>query len=256
VQAVRRYLDDEPLERFGTARPPLRIRGWARLDVDGDGVPEIVLWTEPWYRQSPAITVFAVAADGMARPLVEGFAPGPLVPPRAGLRDPHAQKLGADIVDRAAESERAAGAPMDHGRAEGFGNAAVAAALHGAMHVVRYPAFVHTDGRIQTAGSYVDLSLEAGPFAGATSCAGFDFAPVDAVAAGSLAGDGAGRYVAAVAGGRVDLYRLDGFQPNGTFVKKRWTMPEPPGFARFVGGGPITYETVGGQRIPLPKPQQ
>jgi len=257
VTAVRRYLAEvEPPERFGDERLPVRIRGFAVWDLDGDGTPEVVLWTDPYYRQSPTITLYSVAASGKVRRLAEGLVPGPLVPATLDRRDPHASGLGADIVDRKGEELRSAGTPPTRQETDAFGRAAVRAALQQRLHAVQYPAFVHTDGRSNT-GSYVDLSQEQSPLAASTSCTGFDFVPVEDVALGTLGGDPKGRYVAATAGGRLDLYRIDRIQPDGTLLKRRWTAAKPPDFVRFAGrpGGTITYETRTGTLVPLPSPR-
>jgi hypothetical protein len=257
LTAVRRYLaDEEPPERFGSERLPVRIRGFAVWDLSGDGTSEVVLWTDPYYRQSPSITLYSVTGAGKVRRLVEGLAPGPLVPATGGRRDPHERGLGADIVDRQGEELRAAGTPPTRQESDAFGGTAVAAALRGAMHAVQYQRFVHTDGRIGT-GSYVDQSQERGALADGTSCRAFDFAPVEDVAVGTLGGDASGRYVAATAGGRLDLYRIDHIQDDGTLVKRRWTTAKPADFVRFVGqpGCGITYETRTGVFVPLPSPR-
>ena len=254
VSAVRRYLADvEPPERFGDEQLPVRVRGFAVWDLDGDGTPEVVLWTDPYYRQSPTITLFSVAAGGKVRRLLEGLAPGPLVPATLDRRDPHVAGQGADVVDRTA---LAAGtdAPVDRQRADAFGRDAASAAHKRGLHVVRYPLFVHTDGRKDI--GYVDLSQEPSTFATATSCAGFDFVPVEDVALGTLGGDPGGRYVAVTAGGRLDLYRIDRILRDGTLQKRRWTAAKPADFVRFAGhsGGTITYETRTGTLVPLPSP--
>lgn len=257
VSAVRRYLADvEPPERFGDERLPVRIRGFAVWDLDGDGTPEVVLWTDPYYRQSPTITLFSVAAGGKVRRLVEGLAPGPLVPATLDRRDPHAAGKGADVVDRKGEALRATGVEPAREDSDAFGRAAVTAALHASMHAVQYPAFVHTDGRAG-AGGYVDLTQERSPFALSTSCAGFDFVPVEDVAVGTLGGDPHGRYLAATAGGRLDLYRIERIHRDGTLQKRRWTAAKPADFVRFAGrpGGTITYETRTGTLVPLPSPR-
>jgi hypothetical protein len=258
LAAVRRYLaDEEPPEQFGDDRLPVRIRGFTVWDVDGDGTREVILWTDPYYRQSPTITLYSVSSAGKVRRLIEGLAPGPLVPATSTLRDSHTLGRAVDVANVQAEKRRAAGTAPDRAADDAFGRDAVATALGRRQHVVQYPSFVHTDGRVG-AGSFVDLSQERGGFAeGSDGCRGFEFAPIEDVTVGTLGGEPQGRYVAAAAGGRLDLYRIERIQADGTLLKRRWAAPKPGDFVRFVGapGGTIRYETRTGAQVVLPAPR-
>jgi hypothetical protein len=241
VEAVLRYAvgPDHPEVAFGREYP-LRVRGFGVRDIDGDGVTDVVLWTDPHLLQSPTLTLYSVDESGTVTRAIEGLVPGPLVPATGALADTHVMGLGVDFPVGAVPGDGAADITQLAQKSLGRG-----------LHTVLYRDFLHTDGRGGQRG-YVDLS-RADPLGTDRICGTFEFAPIESLAVGSLREDREGGYVVAATSGRLYLYRIDAIRPDGLLEKQTWVVDQPPGYVQLTTSddGVVEYESADGPRHPV-----
>jgi len=238
--AVVKYLSDEEYpELFGNQPYRVRVRGYEVADIDGDGLPEVFLWTDPHYRQSATITIFTLTQDRVVRRIFEGLAPGPLVPVTGRYLDSHTLGMAVDasVFDST-------------GKLVGSDSGMIRAAVGTGVNLVRYATFYHMDMR-RGHGGYIDLSYQTA-YAEEKTCEKFEFAPVEDFVVGALASDRQGHYLVASAGGRLTFYRIEGIGPGGLVRKHLLLSAKPGDFATFVHDtGAIRYRTFSGAMVPL-----
>jgi len=212
LEAVKQYLlkDDYP-ELFGDTPYRMKIDNAIVADVDDDGEDEVILHVTPHYRQSPTILIFKVSKTLAVKRVIEGLAPGPLVPVSGNYLDSH--QLGA-AVDLTLGKEH--GNPA---KRRDFVKAALAEKRGG---VVEYANFIHMDSR-KGKGVYVDMTGLAKPPAEQT-CEDFEFSVVDEIAVMPKK-DGSGNYLLARVGKSIYAYKIHKIRDDGFLEKTLTVMP-------------------------------
>lgn len=90
VKAVLGYVLKSDYPEIYQKKPyRIRLNGHALGDVDGDGTVEVFLLVDTHYQQTPTILIFRVTKSGTVQRLVEGLAPGPLIPANGERLDSH-----------------------------------------------------------------------------------------------------------------------------------------------------------------------
>jgi hypothetical protein len=242
IAAVRATATRERVEVFKTEKGLVPVRDIQLLDVDGDGSPEAFVSIEPTFRQTPTILVYTYDRQRGARHLLEGLVPGQLQPVSGRFSDDHTIGFGVDMT--VGED----GKPVDFDRL-------LAAAVTNRMSLVKYRTFLHADGRKDFV-SFVDLSDRVLPTPGTKTCQDFEFSPVDALAAGTLAGTGSTRYLVALTASDITIYRFRGVRSNGTLDKEVWIRPKPTGATglRVSPNDEVQLATSDGRGVPLIAP--
>ncbi len=211
VAAVQKYLlEQEYPEVFGDKHYRIKVEDALVADVDDDGISEVILLVKPHFRQSPTVVLFKVSKDMKVKRVVEGLAPGPLVPVTGDYLDSHTLGMAADLTVQGAEKD-----PKKRKQA-------VAIALKEMGGVVEYSNFIHSDGRRGKAPVYIDMSHLKSPKDG--TCKTFEFSKVDALQMAAK-DDGAGNYLVALVGAELYMYKIkkittDGFLQKTLIVKK------------------------------------
>lgn len=211
VAAVQKYLlEQEYPEVFGDKHYRVKIEDALVADVDDDGISEVILLVKPHYRQSPTVVLFKVSKDMKVKRVVEGLAPGPLVPVTGDYLDSHTLGMAADLTVKGAEKD-----PK-------MRKEAVAIALKEMGGVVEYANFIHTDGRTGKAPVYIDMTHLKAPKD--ATCEKFEFSKVDALQVAAK-DDGSGNYIVALVGSELYMYKIkkiaaDGFLQKTLTVKK------------------------------------
>ena len=211
VAAVRTAVEHAPIEVFGKYSGKVRVRELEQLDVDGDGVPEVFVWIEPSFRQTPTILVYAYTTAG-ARPFVQALVPGRLRRLSGRLQDSH-------TLGRAVDMTVGHGEPFDTVKFIGV-------AVERGMSLVGYRGFFHADMRDGFV-TFVNLFDRAFPTADTATCNNFEFSHIDGMLAGRLAGDTVSRYLVALTDSDITIYRFRGLGPRGTFNVQSWMVPRP-----------------------------
>jgi hypothetical protein len=211
VAVVQKYLlnEDYP-EVFGEQHYRIKVEDALVADVDDDGNDEVILLVKPHYRQSPTIVLFKVSKDLKVKRVIEGLAPGPLVPVSGDYLDSHTLGMGVDLTIQGAEKD-----PKNR-------KEVVAIALKEMGGVVEYRGFFHTDGRKGKAPAYVDMSHLEAPKNG--SCEAFEFSTVDAIKVASR-DDGSGHYLLALVGKELYTYKIKKITTDG-FLEKKLTVKQ------------------------------
>jgi hypothetical protein len=129
----------------------------------------------------------------------------------------------------------------------------VASGVQNHMSVVRYRPFAHADGRSNFV-TIVDLSSWTLPI-NTKTCEGFEFDPLEALAAGSLANNGH-RYLVALTSNDVTIYRFRGIRSNGLFDKQSWVRPRPPHVVGLAvsAAGVVGFRTQDGEAVSVAEP--
>ncbi len=211
VAAVQKYLlEQEYPEVFGDKHYRIKVEDAIVADVDDDGISEVVLLVKPHYRQSPTIVLFKVSKDLKVKRVVEGLAPGPLVPVSGDYLDSHTLGMAADLTAQGAEND-----PKKRKQV-------VAIALKEMGGVVEYSNFIHSDGRTGKAPIYIDMSHLKAPKD--ATCETFEFSTVDVLQVAAK-DDGSGNYLLAFVGSELYIYKIkkittDGFLQKTLTVKK------------------------------------
>ncbi len=205
VEAVKQYLlkEDYP-EQFGKTSYRTKVNNAIVADVDDDGEDEVVLHVTPHYRQSPTILIFKVSKDLKVTRVIEGLAPGPLVPVSGGYLDSHTRGQAMDLTLGKEQTNPE--------KRKTF----VATALEKMGNVVEYKNFIHMDER-KGKGSYVDMTGLAKPPKGDT-CEAFEFSMPDAVVV-LPKDDGSGNYLMASVGKLIYVYKIHKIRSDG-FLEK------------------------------------
>lgn len=182
----------------------MKVNNAIVADLDDDGEDEVVLQVTPHFRQSPTIIIFKVSKDLKVTRVIEGLAPGPLVPISSDYLDSHTLGQAMDLTlekDQANPEKR---------------KAFVSATLEEMGGVVEYKNFIHIDGR-KGRGSYVDMTGLAKPSKN-NNCENFEFSMPDEVAVLSK-NDGSGNYLLARVGKSIYIYKIHKIRSDG-FLEK------------------------------------
>lgn len=246
MAAVQKYVLEKDYPEIFENPYRMRVDGALVSDLDGDGLPEVISQTWPHFRQSAPLTIFRVAPSLQVTRVIEGLAPGPLVPISGDYLDSHALRLGFDLVQD--------GAPSDaKTRAE-----VIALWMKRGFSGVAYKNFYHLDKRLmhpenktEAGVYYVDMTHIANPPASQT-CESFEFSRIRGSAAGPVEGLGKGNILASWAGPTITLYRIREILPSGLLDKQLWQVDMPTDFEGFDTPfeGPVKI-IVGGKTKPL-----
>ena len=214
-KAVQEYLmqgDDYP-ELFDNKPYRMKVTGLAIGDLDGDGQAEVVLSFKPHYRQSPSIILFRVDKEMKVTRVVEGLAPGPLIPVSGEYLDSHTLGAGIDLEFQ----NKGKKAVTDKDRQD-----FLRLTLERFGGVVAYPGWYHVDTR---AGRkmYIDMTAARVPH-DKHNCEDFEFSTVDDIQiAQKQSGDG--NYLLAFVGKEIYAYKIHRFLDNGLMDKSLEVFP-------------------------------
>jgi hypothetical protein len=240
VEAVRKHiLERDYPELFGSKAYRTKIEDILVTDLDRDGNIDVVILFVPHYRQSAPIVIFRLSKDLRVTRVKEGLAPGPLVPLSGAYLDSHTLGQAVDFT------MDAKGGPGDR---EKVFTAVITSRFGG---VVEYKTFIHADGRSGEV-AYVDMRHTDVPN-GKDTCAEFEFARVEGIAAGVLENEPTKVYLAARVGSELWLYHIAEFLPNGLMRKEIRVEKLPTDFSRFAPGAKeiLLYQTTAGDVRPL-----
>lgn len=193
------------------------------MELNGDTIPEWAVAIQPDFRQTPTILIYRRGSDGALVRIVEGLAPGRLVPVDGSQRDTHTFGVGVDFTPEST------GTPLDTTNLMRMANRT-------GLSIVGYGTFFHADMRSRT--TYVIRnSGKTVPADTSLSCAHFQFAPVLDLAYGTLRGDPANRYLVALTPGQITLYRFSALSADGWIEKRTIVRDVPEGRARLERNG-------------------
>jgi hypothetical protein len=208
-KAVQDYLlqgDDYP-ELFDDKPYRMKVTGLAIGDLDGDGQAEVVLSFKPHYRQSPSIIIFRVDKDMRVTRVVEGLAPGPLVPVSGDYLDSHTLGEAVDLeFQTKGKVKSGAQARKDF----------INTALKNFGGVVAYKNWFHVDRR-SGRKMLIDMGQAKVPHE-KHNCEGFEFSTVDTIEIATKK-DESGNYLLALVGDKFYAYKIHKFLDNGLMDK-------------------------------------
>jgi len=215
-------------EVFNKKSYQFRPVNWQIVDIDNDGTIEVFLQTFPHYTQSPTITIFKIDKNDSVTRVVEGFAPGHLIPlsDEDDYFSPHSTGTALDAQLESPNPEKLLL----------FGKAG----LRFGMSCVLYKNFVHSDKR--DSKTFLDLSY-LDDYPNENSCASFQFSKPEEIAAGSIKGKSNKYFIARIAN---DLfcYEIKGFENDGLINKTVTIVKAPSDLVKLVvEGGFIKYST-------------
>ncbi len=209
IEAVKQYLlkDDYP-ELFGDKPYRMKVKNVIEADLDDDGEDEVIFHVTPHYLQSPTIIIFKVSKDLKVTRVIEGLAPGPLLPRRSDFIDSHTLGGAVDFTIGKEQSNPAKRKEVVKLSLEKMGG------------VVEYRNFIHMDDR-KGKGLYIDMTNLAKPPA-KDNCEAFEFSMPDEIAV-MPKNDGSGNYLLALVGKSMYAYKIHKIREDG-FLEKTLTV--------------------------------
>ena len=226
-------------EYFGETHLQPRPIRWSVIDIDDDGIIEVFLQTFPHFRQSPTITIFQIHKNDSVGRIVEGFAPGHLIP--LSIEDDYYDShTTGSAIDMSIDNN-------DQSKIRTVGETS----LNWGMSVVLYKNFIHTDQR-EAGMIFIDL-LYLNDYSSENTCENFQFSMPDEIAAGTVKNISNKCFIARV-GEELFCYEISGFKES-KFVNKEVTiMKLPNGFERLeIVEGRIMYVNNKGKLLELKK---
>jgi len=215
IQKVQKFILNEGYpEVFKEQRYRVSIENIQVIDLDFDGLNEVVVQYAPHYAQSPTIVIYQISKDGVVTRVNEGLAPGPLVKRGDYYLDSHANGEGVDFT--------LGKKPLSAEKRKEVAKSVVAKSKFGM--IVQYENFFHADNR-QAEKSYIDMSHVA-PFSDELKCAGFEFAKIDSLLVGHVESKDNGQqvgFIAAAIGEETYFYKIFGIDDGG-FLNKELTV--------------------------------
>jgi hypothetical protein len=215
-------------EVFNGKSYQFRPVSWQIVDIDDDGNTEVFLQTFPHYSQSPSITIFKISANDSVTRIIEGFAPGHLIPLSAedDYITPHSTGTAIDAQIDKNEPEKLLK----------FANAS----LKFGMSCVLYKNFIHTDKK--ESKTFLDLTYLM-DYSAENSCANFQFSKPNEIIAGKVKG-ASNKYFIARIENDLFCYEIKGFE-NDTYVNKTVTIIKAPSdlIKLVIDDGYIKYVT-------------
>lgn len=198
-------------ELFNDQSYQFRPVNWQIVDIDDDGNVEVFLQTFPHYTQSPSITIFKINKNDSVTRIIEGFAPGHLIPLSAedDYFSPHSTGTAID-------------AQIDPNEPENLLKFANASLKFG-MSSVLYKNFIHTDKR--KGKTFLDLTYLS-EYSAENSCKNFQFSRPDEIIAGKVKGKSNKFFVARI-GSDLFCYEIKGFE-NDVYINKTVTIVKAP----------------------------
>lgn len=198
-------------EVFNDKSYKFRPISWQIVDIDNDGNVEVFLQTFPHYSQTPSITIFKINKSDSVTRIIEGFAPGHLIPLSAedDYISPHSTGTAIDAQIDKNEPEKLLK----------FANAS----LKFGMSCVLYKNFIHTDRK--ESKTYLDLTY-LDDYSTENSCANFQFSKPNEIVAGKVKG-ASNKYFIARIENDLFCYEIKGFE-NDVYVNKTVTIIKAP----------------------------
>lgn len=212
-KAVQKYLsqkDDYP-ELFKNKPYRVKVEGIAIGDLDADGQAEVALQLKPHYRQSPTIVIFRVDNNMKVTRVVEGLAPGPLIPVSGDYLDSHTLGLGVDV-----------GVKIDDKKIKVSKEKILNEMINTHGGVVKYSNWYHLDHRLGKK-MYIDMS-HAEAYDDKHNCEGFEFSTVKHIQMATRKGK-PGLYLLALVGKTLYAYKINKFLENGLMEKTLEVFP-------------------------------
>lgn len=212
-RAVKAYLlakDDYP-ELFKDKPYKLQVEDVVIADLDGDQQDEVVLQMKPHYRQSPTIVIFRVDANMKVTRVVEGLAPGPLLPISGEYLDSHTMGMAVDMQIEPVKDGQTEPKPVIELLFKNFGG------------VVEYKNWYHVDNR-SGRKLYIDMRNHDIPKHEVT-CANFEFSTIKKIWVGQRRGT-KGNYLLAYVEGKIYAYKIHQFLNNGLMKKSLEILTE------------------------------
>jgi hypothetical protein len=238
INSVFNYLlkKDYP-EKFGEQVFQLRPVRWQIIDIDDNGTTEVFLQTFPHYRQSPTISIFCIDKNDSVNRVIEGFAPGHLLP--LSQDDDY---LDTHSTGTAIDSK------LDSNDPDKFKKLANASLQFG-MSVVLYENFIHMDKR-EGSGVFIDL-MYLKDFPDENSCKNFQFDFPDQIIAGKIENEDK-KYFVAKCSDEFFCYKIIGFEDNKYINKEISIIKVPKDFTKLIlDNGFIKYENKKGRIMNL-----
>jgi hypothetical protein len=234
-------LASAPVERLESINGATKILGALETDLDRDGTTEAIAWVRPALRQTPTLLVFRRKADGTGwERIVEGLAPGRLRAVSGQLEDTHVHRVAVDLV--AGDGSRASNARV------------LGAAASTGMSLVAYDGFLHGDTRV-AARFVIDLSAWALPKGTDNTCEKFEFSQPVSVVVGSIGGDSASSYLAALTEQDITVYRIRAIAADGRLSVESWMQPKPRGARELALDASGNITVIGSEgHAPLSRP--
>ena len=223
-------------ELFNDKPYQFRPVDWQIIDIDGDGTTEVFLQTFPHYVQSPTITIFHIDKNDTVSRVIEGFAPGHLIPPSAedDYLTPHATGTGIDLQVGSNDPEKMLKFSM--------------ASIRRGMSAVLYKNFIHADQR--KGPVFVDLSY-LNDYSSEGTCEKFQFSRPEKIVAGKING-ASSKFFISKTGNELFCYEIKGFKTDGTIDKTVSIIKAPKRFTEFVvEEGVVKYKTKKGKIVEL-----
>lgn len=234
INLVFDYLvNTEPPELFNDNPYQPRPIAWQITDIDNDGKIEVFLQTFPHYRQSPTISIFQIDSNSNVTRIIEGFAPGHLIPLSAegDYFDTHSTGTAIDMQ-------------LDSNDPDKFKKFAQSSLKFG-MSTVLYKNFIHSDKR-DGKGIFIDL-MYLNDYSDENSCANFQFSQPEQIITGKIINQEESFFIAKV-NKELFCYKIKGFV-NDSFVDKEIVIMElPRKYEQLINeNGIIKYKTKKGE---------
>lgn len=195
LEAFKKYLLEKDYPEVFKEPYRARIENILEVDVDNDGVKELVVQFHPHFRQSPSIIIYKVSPTLELTRVTEALAPGPLQKLTGDYLDSHNIGMAADIE---VPSARSAQEMVSVLRKQFVG-------------VVAYDTFYHVDSR-NGATMYLDMRHVKGTPKEHT-CESFEFTKVKQI--GRWASRGPFEELSSILGWRRDLCLLNSGHHEG-----------------------------------------
>lgn len=215
-------------EIFNNKSYQFRPVNWQIIDIDNDGNVEVFLQTYPHYTQSPTITIFKINKNDSVTRIIEGLAPGHLIPlsDKDDYFSPHSTGTAID-------------AQLDKNEPEKLLKFANASLKFG-MSCVLYKNFIHTDKK--DSNTFLDLTY-LNDYSNENTCEQFQFSMPEEIIAGKVK-RAANKFFVAKIGDEFFCYEIKGFENNVNIKKTISIIKVPLNFKKFaIDDGYIKYLT-------------
>jgi len=228
LEAFKTYLLEKDYPEVFKEPYRARIENILDVDVDNDGVKELVVQFQPHFRQSPSIIIYKVGPKLELTRVTEALAPGPLQKLTGDYLDSHDIGMAVDIE---LQSARPVQEMVSQFRGHFVG-------------VVAYDTFYHVHSR-KGATVYLDMRHVKG-IPKEHTCKSFEFATVKQIAAGGLREDPSKNYLASWVGNEIYVYLIRSIASDGLLDKQLTIIKAPAGFSGFEPNAGLTYKTASG----------
>lgn len=236
-QVIEYIMKNDYPEVYKEKEYRFRLRGYEVIDIDDDGITEIILMTHPHYHQSPSILIYQLRDEKVVR-VTEGLAPGPLVPVDGEFLDCHTLGLGIDVT-LASKNNR----PID------MEKVITKMIEEKGGQIVVYNRFIHI-GTAAGSSSLVDMRHQKN-FSNQETCEKFQFSVPEDFKAGFLQGQGKKKFLVFKVGIMLYAYIIK-IRRDGLLDKEIREFPLPGDFVSFDRrSSMIGYITKAGKPVKL-----